>query len=354
MNENESNAISAARAIAIVLVVVGHAMTFDIRNSNTVINYLWTIIYSFHMFFFFFLSGLLFEKGVNKYNNSRFLFLQRKFQLLVVPYIAITVIEYVGLFLINLLLQLMGKEGNIYEISIKSFANALIFNEGHFDTHLWYVYSLFILFLINILIPKRKYMVPLIVISVALVIIYPYLSIFPWKIQNIIYYIVPFAIGRLSYHKRFLESIIERGSRLKVFLGCTYILMVNCIIYYLEKIFTGKLFGVPYIRVGLAQELKYTTGIVGSILLINIGHKTIQMVQLKKILRNLDMYSYEIYLYHQPFVTVGCATVLMKLQCPVLVNILLSTSVGIIVPMVLSRFIFRKNELLCKVFLGNH
>lgn len=353
MTENESRSLSAARAIAIVLVVIGHSMTAEIRGIDPRIDFMWSIIYSFHMFFFFFISGMLFEKNIRKYREDKSNFLTGKFKLLMIPYITITIIEYFVLFVINNLLILLGRGEMINGVSIKGFFNAIIFNESHYDTHLWYIYLLFFIFAINILVRKREILSIITLGCIVLVLGYPFLSYIPWKFQSLVYYIVPFVLGRLFHNRHFLKLCIgQNGIRICIY-GISMILL-NGLIYYLEKIYIGNLFGIPGLRIGIVQEIKFITGLMGCILLVHFGNKLSQISAVKEIVKILDRCSYEIYLYHQPFITVGCATVLLKLKFPVLINLVFSTCVGIIIPVLISKILLRKNPLLRKLFLGGH
>lgn len=353
MNENESYAISGARAIAVVLVVIGHAMISNIRTENPVIDFIWSFIYSFHMYFFFFVSGMLFEKSINNYSSDRYKFIVGKFKLLIIPYIAISIVEYAGIFSLSFVLRFMGKGVQIADIGIVDALKAITLNTGHFDTHLWYIYLLFFIFFVNIIFLQKKIPVLLIIGLVLLVLGYPYLSYVPWKFQSLVYYIVPFVLGRIFYTKNFLKKSMEQSKGK----SCIYflcMLLLNGVIYYLENMYMGNLFGIPGLRVGVIQNIKYLTGFLGSILLIYFGYKSIHCSLMKRLLKCLDKYSYEIYLYHQPFITVGCATVMLKLRLPVLIIIILSTIIGAMLPIFISKFVLRRNPLLSKLFLGGH
>lgn len=353
MIENESNAISGARAIAIVLVVIGHAMIGNIRTENAVIDFIWCFIYSFHMYFFFCISGMLFEKNINKYISNKYKFIVGKFKLLIIPYIVISLVEYTGIFAVRFILQFMGKGVQIADIGIIDALKAIIFNTGHFDTHLWYIYLLFFIFVINILF-LRKNIPVLFIIGLALLVLgYPYLSYVPWKFQSLVYYIVPFVLGRIFYRKDFLKKSM-RQSKSKIIAYFLCMLLLNSIIYYLENIYMSNLFGIPGLKIGVVQNIKYLTGFLGSILLIYFGHRFIHCSLMKPLLKCLDKYSYEIYLYHQPFITVGCATVMFKLRFPVLMIIILSTIIGTMVPIFISKYMMRRNQFLSKLFLGGH
>ena len=194
----------------------------------------------------------------------------------------------------------------------------------------------------------------MLIIGLALLVLgYPYLSYVPWKIQSLVYYIVPFVLGRTFYTKDFLKKSI-RQSKGKICVYFLCMLLLNGGIYYLENMYVGNLLGIPGLKVGVVQNIKYLTGLLGSVLLIYFGYKSIRCPFMKKLLKCLDRYSYEIYLYHQPFITVGCATVMLKLQFPVLMIIMLSTIIGTMIPIFISKFVLRKNSMLSKLFIGGH
>lgn len=353
MKENESNAVSGARAIAVVLVVIGHAIVGDMRAESSLINFIWSYIYSFHMYFFFFVSGMLFEKNIYKYEKNKKRFIKGKFNLLIIPYIAITLIEYISLFIGNFVLHSINKEIQIAKIGFIDFLKALVFNIGHFDTHLWYIYLLFFIFVFNIFLLKKKIPVLLILGLVMLVFGYPYLSNVPWKFQSMVYYMVPFVIGRICFKKSFLRKSIEQSKgTIVAYLICMG--LINVIIYYLENIYTKNLFGIPGLRIGVIQNVKYITGFLGSILLVYCGHKLMQCSFISIMLKRLNKYSYEIYLYHQPFITAGCSTILLMFKFPTIIIIILSVIIGVAFPIAVSKFILRRSKILSNVFLGGH
>ena len=54
-----------ARGIGIILVVFAHSLVPKLREAFTGVEFVWIFIYNFHMPLFFFVSGWLFEKGIN-------------------------------------------------------------------------------------------------------------------------------------------------------------------------------------------------------------------------------------------------------------------------------------------------
>ena len=61
MNTKRLDWIDIAKGIGIILVVLGHTLVPQVRETGFA-GFLWIFIYNFHMPLFFFLSGYLFEK----------------------------------------------------------------------------------------------------------------------------------------------------------------------------------------------------------------------------------------------------------------------------------------------------
>lgn len=72
------------RAYAIILVVIGHVLQFNLKNYESL--YLYKVIYSFHMPLFIFISGYFAVYSINKY-DSFFKFGIKKIRELLVPYL---------------------------------------------------------------------------------------------------------------------------------------------------------------------------------------------------------------------------------------------------------------------------
>ncbi|NDW18228.1 hypothetical protein D0T53_04750 [Dysgonomonas sp. 216] len=114
MNSNRIIWIDLAKAFGIFLVVIGHLISTD--------NLVGRWIYSFHMPFFFFLSGLCFS---NKYNFT--VFVKRKFKSLIIPYL------YIGLII------------SVLYLFIYSFEDILNNIRHHFFNYgaMWFIPVLF-------------------------------------------------------------------------------------------------------------------------------------------------------------------------------------------------------------------
>ena len=161
--------IDIAKGIGIILVVFAHTLVPQIRESNKAAGFIWIFIYNFHMPLFFFLSGWLFERNLSRY-KSKGKFILGKLKLLMLPYLTFSVFAYA---FINFALKIdklasVLQGGGYAATGIKDAVFQILTYNGHTDQHLWFVFSLFIVFLINILLPKIMKSKPMLLVLLAL------------------------------------------------------------------------------------------------------------------------------------------------------------------------------------------
>lgn len=203
-NINRDNTIDIAKAIGIILVVIGHCCAVP-RHGGDV---LWQMkisdyIYTFHMPLFFFLSGYFFNK---LYLDNKFNFIKKKISGLWVPYVKWTLVFTL---LHNTLLNL-GMYGSFnnaspiiydtFELAKRSISTFFLLGGDQLVGGFWFIptlfyasiYSLFMMWLIRFVIEKiqilnkeKSYNI-LIIISVSLfIIISALLTYFTFAIYHI-------------------------------------------------------------------------------------------------------------------------------------------------------------------------
>ena len=138
--------VNYAKAIGIVLVVYGHVVRGLVKSGIEMPEYLYylvdSIIYSFHMPLFFFLSGLFFCKSLNKYGGKGLIF--TKLDTIIYPYIIWSLLQ-----------------GSI-EVTLSNFTNGNVSWGYVFKllwaprAHFWFLYALFFVFLAAVVICSTK------------------------------------------------------------------------------------------------------------------------------------------------------------------------------------------------------
>jgi fucose 4-O-acetylase-like acetyltransferase len=273
--------IDYAKGIAIVLVVYRH-VEFGIRNSGVPLSQ-WIInlndmLYSFRMPLFFLLSGLFFQKSIERKGEKRFIV--SRINTLLYPYILWA--------LIQITLQIMFPGVANAQRSVKDYMNILI-QPRNLD-QLWYLFALFnvtLLYLITSRLFKYDNLARLILSLI-------FLSLAPLAkdvstIYDILLHYIFFCIGNITASWFFSDKIQNRLSSLSgllillpVFILCQYYFLydqqMNLYLYALIAL-TGSMF---VIMVSFQLE-KY---------------------QIFPILKLFGHYSLYIYLLHVPIVSV--------------------------------------------------
>lgn len=337
---DKDKSIDISKGLAMMLVVLGHALVPEIRECSKVAENIYDFIYSFHMFFFFMISGYLFQNHYTKYRTNKKQFLNRKINQLIVPYAFITFVEYALLITITYLANFPNKE-----FTVGSFFMALVFNYNHFDTHLWFIYVLFYVFIINLLITKKKV---LLCIFIAIMMFRNFMAIPITLLLSIIKYCVPFLIGRIyyDYRKKILDYYTLKKTTVFIILliGILGLIGVNKIIDIMQT------YEQCWWLSGIIQEIQYIAGFIGTIMLLLLGD-VLKQYKLK-ILSVISKYNYEIYLLHQPFITAGISKVFYKITGNWFVSVGSAFILGLGVSIFISVIILKYSKPLSIMLLG--
>lgn len=341
-NSKHLDWIDIAKGIGIVLVVLGHTIVPQVRE-NTFAGFLWIFIYNFHMPLFFFLSGFLFEKGLAHY-KSKGKFILGKLKFLMVPYLFFSVFAYVFINIalkINALSPILESGGYTASTIKDAIFQSLTYN-NHVDQHLWFVFSLFLVFAINILFPKIMKSKPMIVILLGLYISKAFVQYF-----GILNYVAGdlffFSLARMMF-------VTQPDNKTKnPLLTATVFIITNCIYsyFYITEMPDGVLKGVLY----LVRCISSVTGIM-TVCAIS---QSLQSKKISNLFKPLGLYSYDIYLMHAPFLVSGLMGILLSYtSIPAVLCCTIVLIVGIILPYVLSKFMIRKIPFLSTIILGKN
>lgn len=247
--------LDVAKGIGILFVVVAH------------INYtpsLLTIIYSFHMPLFFFLSGMTFDSS--RYANF-FAFIKRKFQTLVCPYVLFYVLSFLYRFCVDILAYAQDIDlWKFYSYLLQMFLSQ---GSGNLpNAPLWFVPCLIVVELVYFWISKLKKWLT-ISISILLtgfgwILESDILSfenkLLPWSIDSALFAIGFFALGNLLFKNICKVSEKIKSSNMKEIKCLTAFLLASIILIPLA-LYNGKIsLGSKVLSNGF---ILYLTGLLG-------------------------------------------------------------------------------------------
>ena len=333
-----------ARGIGIMLVVFAHTLVPKLREAHTGVEFVWIFIYNFHMPLFFFVSGWLFEKGLNRYADKG-KFIAGKARLLMLPYIVFSLFAYAVIFVSMKIPALASvlSGGGYGSPTVKDMVLGILFYLNHVDQHLWFVYSLFIVFTLNILLGRvMKSKITLVVLLALYVskafVTYP--AILDYTAADLVF----FSLARVMCSGG-MSAVLKKPLHI---IAAAVVFVTANVIY--SRFYV---FGMPQ---GAVKAVFYVTrsvcsaaGIVTVCSVSDILAKT----KIKPFFTTLGSYSYDIYLMHAPFLVSGLMGILLAYSpLPPALCVGAVTVLGLAIPYVLSRFIIRKIPPLSLILLG--
>lgn len=343
MNEQRRNFdyITLSRGFGIVAVAMAHAAIPSIRTTNTAAAHLWYLAYSIALPLFICLSGHLFEKGLGKYARQGYgSFIRGKFSALMVPYFAFSILAYGGVAIASrfpetarLLERFHFAPRGVWEAALE-----IISLEDLVSKHLWFCYTLFLIFAVSY--PLRRFLksFPGLVVAFALYLAsIAYHDDLPALVERVSHYLLFFHAGRWTgaldawFRPRFMPLYFAAGAG-------TYIVM--------ETVGTRNIgfFG---------GSLSFVLGAVGVLFFATLA-RCLTSVGAMRTVDRVGEYSYDIYLIHQPVLTAGTAGLLQykfTWLSPWTI-IVMAATFGIVSSYLISRYFIRPVPFLRRILLG--
>ena len=280
MERKHFYAIEIVRAIAIILVVIGH---YSPDNAPLWYDSLLKFIYSFHMPVFLFISGFIYI--ATKKEESYLSFLLKKVKRLLIPYFSTSVI------IISIKLF---SQGNAYlenPVTLNSYFEIFYLPAaGYF---LWFIIALWWMFVITPLFKTRKQRLYLFLFSIIIA----YLPFEPTHIlcaNEFKRMFIYFMLGVTIYdYKEYFNSIISRFSHsfipLIFFIAFEYLYLTN-----------------------ICNQMEYILPFFGIIVTMQLANclTHLNSTKFKNVLFHIASSSYIIYLFHTTFEGFGKSIVM--------------------------------------------
>lgn len=329
MKERYRN-IEIMKAIGIFLVVLGHSFP-DASNAlgiqNALFRVVHQIIYSFHMPLMFFVSGFLSKRALDKEQKG---YIKDRVRRLLIPYLV------VGLIYAPFKLILSKYANNYYDIK-KIWQ--MFFGENP-DGGLWYLYSLFLIQVIMYCFVTAGNLRKFVLISGLVSMSVFLLDISFYRIDDTIYYLFFALLGlcfRDNYGKK--ESATARKYiMILAFICCEFVLLFFDVKWI--KFFCG-IFAIMVI-----WELANSFG-------KKKDEKSFVKNGIEKVCVILSEYSMDIYIFHG-IIMVAIRIVLWSiLRVNYYVCCLSMLVGGLLLSMLISKYMVRKIKIMRTLFLGS-
>ena len=325
--------ITIAKGLGIIFVVMGHFIPKGI-TPNYYID-IKNLIYTFHMPLFFLLAGLLYN--YLKYSYIELFF--NKLKRLIYPFISVAIFFFLIKYLAGLFFEMK------HPMTLEHVFIILTDPRESYMSLLWFVYTLFLIFMVYPLI--KKYISNNFIILgcfILLNLLFSHKSIVYTSsvIGDVLEYI-PFFIGGiiLRENKKFKERTIN-GKPVTIFIMLILFVLSYWIMPEFKEVYYSK----------------FILGIIGSFLMFNISYSIATYHEenfLRKALLYTGISSMTIYLFHNLFlgsVKIGFLQLLDSIPIGFEIIAFIAIISGIIFPMILESKIFRKYAIFRKYLLG--
>ena len=333
------------RGLAIILVLFRHAIAQV--NTDVLLEAIEEVITCFHMPIFFVIAGFLFQRGLSRYVQSgKLSFIAGKAKHLLMPYAFWTILLWAGVQMAcmssSAVLVKMTEIG-FAPMSIRNLVYGLLTYQVYYTEHLWFLYVLFLLFVINIIAEHKGSSAFALWIWMLIGILTLFVSL-PHIIERVMLWGIYFAFGRFIQQNKKIEKMTGGGYCVCICL----IFMIGAVLRLmgLESGMTGRLFSV------FMLFDKYTIGFagVGMIYFLSVW---LNKTKARERVKCVGDYSFDIYLMHNPyFVALGAMVLNRILGISAYIAVITATVIGVVVPMILNKLVIRRVKLLSVVMLG--
>ena len=325
--------LDAARGIAMLLVILGHAIRPEMRDDSTACYILFRVIYLFHMNLFFFLSGYAYSLSRKK--NERISikdFAVKKIKSLLIPWFAYSMLIYLVFYVLSRIPAAADiLKGTSYGyVKFSEYLVDIFRGESPYALHMWFIYVLFWVSMLVFIVEKlagtgRKSFYILMAVSIAGVILRAFAVYDSARVvMSICNFIIWFYLGSLFDE----DKLKKAGWKANVFCAVSVIMVIILHNYYYDL-----------------QEQPILRGFVMLIVNIFIFGTVLASVKAAKLISSgknavnsffklLGENTMAIYLLHQQLCCAILGLVLYnKLHFPIFIVIIACTAASVAVPL---------------------
>lgn len=293
--------------------------------NHAVLRILHDIIYQFHMPLMFFISGMLSGKLQKITTTSeRVIYIKDRFRRLMVPYFSIAI------FYLPCKMLLSNFANQPYDIcSIWK-----IFLGENPDGGLWFLYVLFLIQVVMCIVLKNIGWYQSFSISIIIALLIVFLDTKWFRVDDALFYL-PFVVGGLCY----VNSPIYKKKMSRLLLILLFLFWGISLCVFIKT-------SSPYCRL--------FSGFSGSMVIIAISRYANMKTLWSICMKTLGRYTMEIYIFH------GILMVIVRILCYSVLEMnyyvccMIMLTVGLILPIYISRCLMKKTPILRMLFLGEY
>lgn len=339
-----------AKGIGILMVVLYHTFIPALRNDFSY-SFIYSLFATIQMPLFFFVSGWLFQLKQKKYEQNKLQSIKTKFIHLMIPYFSFSIIYYVAINIalrISAIAPLVKMSSGYSNSSFLDSIFQILFCQDSLAKNLWFIYVLFIITVLHIIFPK----IMAHPISLILQFFLQYILMFvscPDVIVNTFMYMFFFSFARFIF--TYTDKILSAKKYFHILISVIFVCGAT---FYVLADYNGifKSNEILHYSKIIIKELVSILGI--GFICISSYYISHLKFFINRALTYAGKHSFIIYLIHVPILTPAVVSLLIKTApfLPTFVDCIIGFAIGIIIPLLISKFILEKVSILNFLFLG--
>lgn len=325
-------AIDWLRGVGIILVVLGHSLSYNtptgINENYYLRNLIYNFIYSFHMPLMFVVSGIVFSRKIITSQSTDFKLsvIKSRFQKLMIPYFVYAVFYLPLKIIFASLARKQIEASDIWRVFIGENPN----------TALWFLYALFVFSCFTILFLKKENIKYFLLISLPLTFLGG-LRLTGILILDKCFYNLFFFILGIYFGMHYNRLLIEDSKKIEKLLCSLFAFVVGLYLYNLGYAVVGPI-----------------TGLLGSyiLLIIAVLLEKKDMITSENMISKVGSSTMGIYLFHNP-IQVIIRTIFTKVfLVPYALIVFFKFIFGFGGSLFIQKFLIEKSKILSFLFLG--
>ena len=343
-----------SKGIGILMVVFFHSIVPGLKTDMST-QVVFALLQETHMPLFFFVSGWVFELKADRYAAAKGRSIRDRFLRLMVPYFVFSAIYYI-LIAIALRIDSIGSflsmsDGGYAQTDIPTALYQILTFDGHMAESLWFLYTLFIISVINILLPKITRHPAFVAVIIPLCMVPRFFPDFFHRFETLslaLYYLFFFCLARMIF------PYTDRILRMKKPVYALMVLLYAATSFVTVIVMEMNLYGLPdELAHHLYPIVREVAAVFGIVVICTLAHY-ISNTRIARPLTYLGQKSMVIYLIHAPLLTPAAVVLTHKFVpgLPLIVYFLIGTVVGFAVPLLVDWLILSRVPILNTILTG--
>ena len=150
--QNRIEYLDVCKGIGILLVVAGHSLLDEMVAASWGYQFLFNVLYSFHMPLFMVLSGIVFRLKIDRNTAQPLRYLKGRTRSVLIPFLVYTVLLYLVFAAANYLpgvgSVLQGSGRSL--LSVKDYLVECVKGNNPYGIHMWFLYCLFVVSMLGL------------------------------------------------------------------------------------------------------------------------------------------------------------------------------------------------------------